>query len=61
MRDIKRILLLTGTPGVGKTVVLTKVVNILKEKGYSVGGMISREVREGRVRVGFEMLDLTSE
>jgi len=58
---MKRVLLLTGSPRVGKTTVLTKVVNILKEKGYSVGGMISREVREGGVRVGFEILDLTSD
>jgi nucleoside-triphosphatase len=55
------VLLLTGSPGVGRTTVLTKVVNILKEEGYSVGGMISREVRESGVRVGFEILDLSSE
>ena len=54
-------LLLTGSPGVGKTTVLTKAVSILKEKGYSVGGMISREVRESGVRVGFEIIDLSSE
>jgi nucleoside-triphosphatase len=58
---MKRVLLLTGSSGVGKTLVLTKVVNILKEKGYRVGGMISQEVREGGVRVGFEISDLTSE
>jgi nucleoside-triphosphatase len=58
---LKRVLLLTGSPGVGKTTVLTKVVNILEDKGYRVGGMISREVREGGVRVGFEILDLSSE
>jgi nucleoside-triphosphatase len=58
---MKRVLLLTGSPGVGKTTVLTKVVNTLKEKGYSVGGMISREGREGGVRVGFEIFDLTRE
>jgi nucleoside-triphosphatase len=56
----KRILLLTGNPGVGKTTVLTKTVNALKAEGYSVGGMISREVREGGTRVGFEILDLNS-
>ncbi|MCW4047721.1 MAG: NTPase [Candidatus Bathyarchaeota archaeon] len=56
----KRVLLLTGNPGVGKTTVLAKAVNALKEKGYSVGGMISREVREGGTRVGFEILDLNS-
>jgi nucleoside-triphosphatase len=56
----KRVLLLTGNPGVGKTTVLLKAVNALKEKGYCVGGMVSREVRENGVRVGFEILDLHS-
>lgn len=51
---------MTGAPGVGKTSVLTKIVDALKAKGISVGGMISREVREGGVRVGFEILDLSS-
>jgi nucleoside-triphosphatase len=57
---LKRVLLLTGSPGVGKTTVLLKVVEALRAKGYSVGGMISREVREGGNRVGFEVLNLTS-
>ena len=56
-----RILILTGAPGVGKTTVLTKTVDALKAKGVSVGGMVSREVREGSVRVGFKILDLTNE
>jgi len=56
----KRVLLLTGNPGVGKTTVLTKTVNALKAKGCTVGGMISREVREGGTRVGFEILDMNS-
>jgi nucleoside-triphosphatase len=56
----KRVLLLTGAPGVGKITVLIEIVDALKAKGVSVGGMISREVREGNVRVGFEILDLTS-
>jgi nucleoside-triphosphatase len=56
----KRVLLLTGSPGVGKTTVLMKTVSALKEKGCCVGGMISREAREGGTRVGFEILDLSS-
>ncbi len=56
----KRVLLLTGTPSVGKTTVLMKTVNALKERGIRVGGLISREAREGGTRVGFEILDLTS-
>jgi nucleoside-triphosphatase len=57
---ITRVLILTGAPGVGKTTLLTKIVDTLKTKGISVGGMISREVREGNVRVGFEILDIAS-
>lgn len=53
-------MLLTGSPGVGKTTVLLKTVEALKAKGYNVGGMISREARVGGTRVGFEILDLTS-
>ncbi len=56
----KRVLLLTGVPGVGKTTVLIKTVEALKTRGVSVGGMISREAREGGERVGFEILDLTN-
>jgi len=56
----KRLLFLTGNPGVGKTTILLKVAEELKARGYSVGGMISREVRSGGTRVGFEILDLNS-
>ena len=56
----KRVLLLTGDPGVGKTTVIIKVVEALKAEGVSVGGMISREVREGNVRIGFEIIDSTN-
>lgn len=55
----KRVLLLTGDSGVGKTTVLIKIVDSLKAEGISVGGMISREAREGNARVGFEIIDLT--
>jgi nucleoside-triphosphatase len=56
----KRVLLITGAPGVGKTTVLINTVEALKAEGVSVGGMISREAREGNARVGFEILDLTN-
>lgn len=56
----KRVLLLTGSPGVGKTTLLLKIVDILRAKGYRVGGMVSREVRSHGARIGFEILDLAS-
>ncbi len=58
--SMSRVLILTGAPGVGKTTVLTKTVDALRTKGVSVGGMVTREVRENNVRVGFEILDLTN-
>jgi nucleoside-triphosphatase THEP1 len=38
---------LTGRPGVGKTSVLLRIVNALKDQGLRVGGMISQEARTG--------------
>jgi len=35
-------------------------VNGLKNRGYEIGGMISRDVREGGVRVGFEIMDFST-
>jgi len=54
----KRVLLITGSPGVGKTTVLLRTADMLKTKGFSVGGMVSREVRSCGTRVGFEVSDL---
>lgn len=51
-------MLLSGSPGIGKTTVLTRIVETLRGKGYTVGGMISREVRSCGTRVGFEILDI---
>jgi nucleoside-triphosphatase len=55
---LKRFTFVTGQSGVGKTRVLLRVAKRLKEKGYKVGGMVSSEVREGGVRVGFEIIDV---
>ena len=58
---MKRLIFVTGRPGIGKTSVLLRAVDTLKKRGYKVGGMISREVREGGVRVGFEVVDFYTE
>ena len=54
----KRIFLLTGAPSIGKTTIIIKTIEDLKEEEVSVGGMISKEAREGNTRVGFEIIDL---
>ena len=58
---LKRLMFVTGRPGVGKTSVLLRAVDDLKNRGYRIGGMVSREVREGGVRVGFEIMDFSTE
>ena len=54
---MKRLIFVTGRPGIGKTSVLLRAVDALKVRGCKVGGMISREVRERGIRVGFEIVD----
>lgn len=58
--SLKRLLLLTGSPGAGKSTVLSHVVEALRARGYRVGGMISHEMRSNMMRVGFEILDLST-
>jgi len=58
---LKHLLFVTGRPGIGKTSVLLHTVEELKMKGYMIGGMLSREVREKGVRIGFEIIDFYSE
>ncbi|MEM4334886.1 MAG: NTPase [Candidatus Caldarchaeum sp.] len=57
---ISRVAALTGRPGVGKTTALVRVVELLVKDGYKPGGFYTREVRQGGVRTGFEIVDLTS-
>jgi len=51
---------ITGRPGVGKSTVLEKVRELLREKGYRVGGVFCPEVRRGGARIGFRIVDVGS-
>jgi nucleoside-triphosphatase len=57
---LEHFIFVTGQPGIGKTSVLLKAANELRKKGYKIGGMISSEARERGVRVGFEILDIST-
>jgi nucleoside-triphosphatase len=50
----------TGPPGIGKTSILRRTVKELKNRKYTIGGMFCREVREGGIRVGFEIIDIST-
>ena len=53
-------ILLTGTPGVGKTTVLTQIQHHLQENNYGIGGVYCPEIRKNQERVGFKIIDLMS-
>lgn len=53
-------ILITGPPGVGKTTLLDEIINKVKSKGYSIGGVYCPEVREGGKRTGFNIVDIAS-
>jgi nucleoside-triphosphatase len=55
------VIVLTGTPGVGKTTIVMSVVSKLKARDIKVGGVISREVRTNNMRTGFEFIDLATD
>ncbi len=58
--SMSRVVLLTGRPRIGKTTVLMKAIDLLRERGWVVGGMVSSEIRRSGRRVGFSISDLES-
>ncbi len=49
---------ITGLPAAGKTSALMRVVEMLREEGMTVGGMITESIMEGSSRVGFSITDI---
>jgi len=49
---------LTGEPGCGKTTAVKNTVQLLTKRGIRVGGIVSGEIREQGVRVGFSLEDI---
>jgi nucleoside-triphosphatase len=53
------ILLLTGTPGIGKTTLIRRVASQLS--GYRLGGFYTEEIREAGQRQGFRLVTFNGE
>ena len=51
---------LTGQPASGKTTAIRKTVELLKSEGVKVAGIMTTEMRENGVRVGFSIEDLVT-
>jgi nucleoside-triphosphatase len=49
----RRIIGITGRPGIGKTTLALTIARSVSSAGCSVGGFVTPEVREGGVRRGF--------
>lgn len=54
------VFLVTGTPGVGKSTVISKIILRIKSRGVIVGGCVSFEQRVKGQRVGFAIRDLST-
>jgi nucleoside-triphosphatase len=49
---------LTGEPGCGKTSAILRTTELLLSQGKKVGGVISGEIRQGGIRLGFRIEDM---
>lgn len=49
---------LTGEPGCGKTTAVKNTIQLLTNRGIRAGGLVSGEIRENGVRVGFSLEDI---
>jgi nucleoside-triphosphatase len=57
----KRIWLLTGEPGSGKSTALSRILLGVRTKGFTVGGILTREIRSRGEREGFTLVNLATE
>lgn len=59
MLDLVKKIFVTGEPGIGKTTLIGKIIYELKSKGLSIGGVLTRDMREKGVRIGFQIVSLS--
>ncbi len=53
--------MLTGDPGAGKSTAVSRIILKVKTQGYTVGGILTREVRSHGEREGFRLVDVRTE
>ncbi|XP_062927682.1 cancer-related nucleoside-triphosphatase [Mobula hypostoma] len=50
---------LTGLPGVGKTTLIHKTIDVLKSSGVPIDGFYTEEVRKNGRRIGFDVVTVS--
>ena len=55
----QKVFILTGAVGIGKTTLIQQVINILKEKGITVGGIYSPRLMENSLTTGYDVVDIS--
>ncbi|XP_048387639.1 cancer-related nucleoside-triphosphatase isoform X2 [Stegostoma tigrinum] len=50
---------LTGPPGIGKTTLIHKTIDVLKSSGVPLDGFYTEEVRKDRRRIGFDVVTVS--
>ncbi|XP_078398089.1 cancer-related nucleoside-triphosphatase isoform X1 [Cetorhinus maximus] len=50
---------LTGPPGIGKTTLIHKMIDVLKSSGVPVDGFYTEEVRKNGRRIGFDVVTVS--
>jgi len=56
----KKVYIITGETGEGKTTFLLGLTDILKEKGIRAGGIVAPRLMEGDMTTGYDILDVSS-
>ncbi|ALU11989.1 nucleoside triphosphatase [Ignicoccus islandicus DSM 13165] len=51
---------ITGEPGSGKSTLIKEVIDILRSKGVKVCGIVCPEVRVNNKRIGFKVIDIST-
>ncbi|XP_055491164.1 cancer-related nucleoside-triphosphatase [Leucoraja erinacea] len=56
---MRRHVFLTGPPGIGKTTLIHKIIDVLKSSGVPVDGFYTEEVRKNGRRIGFDVVTVS--